>query len=68
VVSGYVCCIPSEFDITASGIGDCAAAPGVAGIIGILPVAMDCEESAFAGIDCEGVKPARAGEAEGFTV
>ena len=38
------------------GISDSPAVPGVGSAVGILPVAMDCEENAFAGIDCEGIK------------
>jgi hypothetical protein len=40
----------------------------VGSAVGVLPAEMDCEENAFAGIDCEGVNPERAGEAEGFNV
>ena len=45
-----------EYKPAALGISDCPAVPGVGSAVGILPVAMDCEENAFAGIDCEGMK------------
>ena len=67
MANGLFAWLEPASDSDVIGKAEWSAVPGVAGIIGILPVAMDCEESAFAGIDCEGVKPAKAG-AEGFTV
>ena len=45
------------------GKADCPAVPGMDSANGILPAAMDCEESAFAGIGCEGMKAEGEGSA-----
>ena len=49
-----------EYKPAALGISDCPAVPGMDSAIGILPVAMDCEESAFTFGSCEDVKPEAA--------